>query len=150
MSIRRVFLSLNRLFRAVSGLAYPLIRVTSGLFLMPHGARKIFGWFGGSPEGTAALFSKLGLEPALPLVYLSGGIEFFGGLLIVLGLWTRPAALAVIVVLGVAIERVHLQHGFFIFNSGYEHALLWLLIVLAVFLRGGGNLSFDAARGKEF
>jgi putative oxidoreductase len=150
MSTRLVFPALGGLYRALSGLAYPLIRVVAGLFLMPHGARKIFGWFGGSPEGTAALFSKLGIEPALPLVYLSGGIEFFGGLLLVLGLWTRPAALAVIIVLGVAIERVHLAHGFFIFNSGYEHALLWLLIVLAILMMGGGRLSLDAARGKEF
>ncbi len=80
------------LYDGLSGLAYPFIRFVTGLWAMPHGAGKLFGWFGLSIEGTAGFFAKIGLEPALPLAYLVGMTEFFGGLALVIGLWTRPAA----------------------------------------------------------
>ncbi len=60
------------LYEAGSGLVYAWIRFFSGLFLMPHGAQNLFGWCGGNIDGTAGFFSKIGLEPALPLAYQNG------------------------------------------------------------------------------
>ena len=136
---------------AVSGLGYPLIRLFTGLILMPHGAGKLFGWFGGRGiEGTAAGFAKMGLEPALPLATLVGMTEFFGGLFLAIGLLTRPAALGMIAIMAVAVFQVHLKNGFFWFNGGYEYPLLWGIIGIAILFRGGGALSVDRKIGREF
>ncbi len=138
-------------YERVSGLAYPLIRVITGLILMPHGAQKLFGMFGGGGiSGTAGFFAKIGLEPALPLVYWVGFFEVFGGLLLVIGLWTRPAALVIAVQLFVAAYVVHLPNDYFWLARGYEYPLLWAVIALAIFFRGAGAMSVDAKIGREF
>lgn len=129
---------------------YPLIRFSAGLFLMPHGAQKLFGWFGGNIQGTIGFFSQLGLEPALPLAYLVGAVEFFGGLFLAVGLLTRPIAVAIAVLMAVAAFKVHLANGFFWSNGGYEYPLFWGLVALSCAFSGGGRLSLDRAIGKEF
>ncbi len=148
----RLFIpALGGFYDAVSGLGYPLIRFITGLILMPHGAGKLFGWFGGRGiEGTAAGFAKMGLEPALPLATLVGVTEFFGGLLVAIGLLTRPAAIGIVAIMAVAVFHVHLKNGFFWFNGGYEYPLLWGIVALAIVFRGGGALSVDRKIGKEF
>ena len=118
---------------------------------MPHGAGKLFGWFGGRGiEGTAAGFAKMGLEPALPLATLVGVTEFFGGLLVAIGLLTRPAAIGIVAIMAVAVFQVHLKNGFFWFNGGYEYPLLWGIVALAIVFCGGGALSVDRKIGREF
>ena len=138
------------LYARLQDYAYPLIRVITGLCLMPHGAQKLFEWFGGNRAATAGFFSKLGIEPALPLVYLVGAVEFLGGLLLVIGLWTRPAAATVFVVMMVAVFKVHLGNGFFWTKGGYEYPLLWGVVALALAFGGAGRMSLDARLGKEF
>lgn len=137
-------------YGAASGWGYPIMRFFVGLFLVPHGAQKLFGWFGGSAQGTAAFFTKVGLEPALSLVYLVGAIEFFGGILIAIGLLTRPAAAVACIMLLVAVFSVHMGNGFFWTKSGYEYPMLWAILMFAIFLRGGGERSLDSAIGREF
>lgn len=134
----------------VRDLAYPLVRFCTGLFLIPHGAQKLFGLFGGDITATAQFFTNVGLEPALPLAYLVGVVEFFGGILLAIGLWTRPVAAAVTIQMAVAAFHVHLPNGFFWGAGGYEYPLLWGLIAFALFLGGGGKLSVDSTIGKEF
>jgi len=148
---RPIVPALTPLYAKLSRLSYPLIRVATGLILMPHGAQKLFGWFGGyGLEGTGGFFSQnLGLEPGLFWAALVGGIEFFGGLFLALGLLTRPVALAVAVVMAVAVI-VHLPNGFFWNAGGYEYPLLWSLIALAIAFKGGADLSLDRALGREF
>ncbi|MEH6567109.1 MAG: DoxX family protein [Halopseudomonas sp.] len=126
-------------------LGYPLIRITAGLMLMPHGAQKLFGWFGGyGLQGTGQFFGEtLGMHPGVLFALLTGLIEFFGGLALVLGLLTRPAALAITVFLGIAIT-VHLGNGFFWTDGGFEYPLLWALTAFAILLRGGDRFSLDA------
>ncbi|MHA1536974.1 MAG: DoxX family protein [Alphaproteobacteria bacterium] len=130
--------------------AYPLIRVAAGLWMVPHGAQKLFGSFGGNIEGTAGFFAKIGIEPALTMAYLTGGIEFFGGILIAIGLLTRPAALGGLILMLVAVFAVHIGNGFFWNKGGYEYPLMWAVLMLAIFLKGGGELSIDKQLGKEF
>jgi putative oxidoreductase len=132
-------------FERLSFLSYPLVRITAGLLLMPHGAQKLFGWFGGyGLTATGEFFgTQLGLQPGLLFALLAGLVEFFGGLALVVGLLTRPAALAVAVLMGVAMLGVHLPNGFFWTSGGYEYPLMWGLIALALLLGGGGRYSLD-------
>jgi putative oxidoreductase len=140
------------LYAAGSCLAWPLIRVVCGLFLMPHGAQKLFGWFGGYGLAATGEFfaTKLGLQPGFLVALLSGLVEFGGGALLVLGLLTRPAALGVVILMAVAVFAVHLPNGYFWNDLGYEYPLMWGLVALAIFFRGGGKLSLDRLIGREF
>lgn len=133
-----------------SGLGYPIIRFFAGLMLMPHGAQKLFGMFGGGGlGGTAGFFTKVGLEPAYPLAILVGCAELIGGALLVIGLFTRFAAAAITILLLVVVFYLKMSKGFFSYNGGYEHELLWALVAFGIFLHGGGKFSVDAKIGKE-
>jgi putative oxidoreductase len=137
------------LTETLSPLAEPLVRVASGLLLLPHGAQKLFGWFGGHGiEATGQFFAaKLGLPPGLAL--LTGLIEFVGGLALAAGLATRLVAALVLGMMLVAIFQVHLGNGFFWTSGGFEYPLMWGLVALSFVIRGGGRYSLDAVIGCE-
>jgi putative oxidoreductase len=134
---------------ALSPFAEPLVRVAAGLLLMPHGAQKLFGWFGGyGVEATGQFFAaKLGLPPSLALV--AGLIEFFGGAALALGLATRVVAALVFGLMAAAVIFVHWPIGFFWTAGGFEYPLLWGVVALAFVFRGGGRYSLDALIGHE-
>ncbi len=134
-----------------AALAWPLVRVTAGLLLVPHGAQKLFGWFGGHGlDATGGFFAdKLGLEPGVVFALAAGLIEFFGGLMLAAGLLTRPVALAVAALMAVAVFHVHLGAGFFWTAGGYEYPLMWGMLALAVALHGGGAYSLDRRLGLK-
>jgi putative oxidoreductase len=148
-SPRPIIAPLGALYERVAPLSYPLIRATAGLLLLPHGAQKLFGMFGGDIGATAGFFAKVGIQPALPFAYLFGGIEFVGGLLLAIGLLTRVAAAGVVIMMAVAVLQVHLGNGFFWTKGGFEYPLFWGLVAFAIFLRGGGEMSVDRAIGRE-
>jgi putative oxidoreductase len=126
-----------------------LLRFVVGFWLVPHGAQKLFGLFGGGGiSGTAGFFSQIGLEPAVLLATLAGLGEFFGGLLLAIGLLTRPAALVSAVILAVATLSVHLGNGFFMQNGGFEFASLWFFAALYFVFKGGNEYSVDAKLGR--
>jgi len=135
---------------ALAPLGEPLVRVAAGLFLMPHGAQKLFGLFGGyGLEASGQFFqAKLGLPPVMAM--LAGLIEFFGGLCLALGLLTRPAAALITGMMLVAVFGVHLPNGFFWTDGGFEYPALWGLVAISFVIRGGGRYSLDAAIGREF
>ncbi len=126
-----------------------VIRVVLGVIFFAHGAQKVMGWFGGyGLKGTVGYFTSIGI--ALPVAYLVCFFEFLGGLGLIVGLFTRLAALAIIVVMIGAIAKVHWQHGFFLNWSltpgkghGYEANLAFIAMALACLLAGGGALSLD-------
>lgn len=127
-----------------------LLRVPVGLIFAAHGAQKLFGWFGGyGLTATAGWLESIGIAPGLPFALLAGGAEFFGGLLLLLGLLTRPAALALAVTMVVAIFSVHIQNGFFMSNNGYEFALALLAATLALAVSGAGKLALDSMFNKK-
>jgi len=134
----------NATVTALTPLADPLVRITAGLALVPHGAQKLFGWFGGyGLEATGQFFAtKLGLPASFAL--LAGLIEFVGGLMLAAGLATRPVAALVAGVMAVAVVQVHLPAGFFWTDGGYEYPLLWGVVALSYAIRGGGRYSLDA------
>ena len=137
------------LLNALSPLAEPLVRATAGLMLVPHGAQKLFGWFGGyGVEATGQFFAaKLGLPASFAL--LAGLIEFGGGICLAIGLGTRVAAGLIAGMMAVAIVSVHIPAGYFWMTGGYEYPLMWGLVAFAFVLRGSGRYSVDALIGRE-
>ena len=120
------------------------LRIGAGLILTAHGAQKLCGWFGGyGLQATGEWMASIGLEPGVAMAALAGGAEFFGGLLLLLGLLTRPAALALSITMVVAIFAVHWSNGLFLSNNGYEFGLALLAISIALLLRGAGSASVD-------
>jgi putative oxidoreductase len=134
---------------ALAPFAEPLVRVAAGLLLVPHGAQKLFGWFGGyGIDATGQFFAaKLGLPASLAVV--AGVIEFFGGFLLAAGIATRAVAALVAGLMAVAVVQVHLPAGFFWTSGGYEYPLLWGIVALSFAIRGGGRYSVDALIGRE-
>ena len=118
------------------------LRIGAGLLFMQHGAQKLLGWFGGfGPDGgTAPLLSQMGL---------AGVLELVGGLLIVIGLLTRPVALILFVEMLWAYFQAHLPQGLAPIRNGGELALLYALIWLYFAAAGAGPASVDAAIGAR-
>ena len=141
---------LNKILLSRAGAAALILRVPVGLILAAHGAQKLFGWFGGNGlAGTAGWLSSIGIEPGLLMAILAGGAEFFGGLALVLGLLTRPAALVTAFTMLVAIFSVHISNGLFVADGGYEYALVLMLVLIALAIQGGGYLSIDNALSER-
>lgn len=133
-----------------AGWGITVLRLIVGIIFMAHGSQKLFGWFGGGGlAGTAQFMESLGLTPGTLMAALSGGAEFFGGLALVIGLLARPAAVALIGLLLVAIFSVHIHNGLFMQNNGYEFALALLGGAVAVLFEGAGRASVDAAISKR-
>ncbi len=127
------------------------LRVPVGIIFAAHGAQKLFGWFGGyGLTGTAGWLESIGLAPGLLMALLAGGAEFFGGLALILGLLTRPAAFSLSIAMVVAIFSVHFSNGFFISNNGYEYALALLAASLSLLASGGGKAAIDSWLANKF
>ncbi|HET7876023.1 MAG TPA: DoxX family protein [Methylomirabilota bacterium] len=127
-----------------------IVRVVLGIIFFAHGAQKVFGWFGGNGlKGTIGYFKQaLGVPPALTV--LAALTECFGGLAVLVGFLARPAALGLIIVMLVAIAKVHWPNGFFLNMSmqpgkghGFEFNLALIGLALAVLVGGAGAVSVD-------
>lgn len=136
---------ITRLLQSHAGWAAFVLRVPVGAILIAHGAQKLFGWFGGyGLEGTGQFMASLGLEPGYLMALLAGSAEFFGGLALVLGILTRPAALMSAFTMAVAMFTAHIGNGLFMANNGYEYALTLLVVSAALAIQGAGRFSLDA------
>ena len=144
---KRILPFMSPIYDGLADYAYTILRVAAGLTLVPHGYGKLFG---GGLDGTAGFFTKIGLEPAMALATYVGVTEFFGGILIALGLLTRPFAGFAAINLFVAAFYVHWSKGFLWGSGGYEYPLLWGLIMLVIVIRGGHRHSLDKMIGREF
>jgi putative oxidoreductase len=133
-----------------AGFAPLALRIPIGITFMAHGAQKLFGAFGGyGLEGTGQWMASIGLEPGYIMALLAGSAEFFGGLFILLGLLTRPAAAVLALTMIVAIASVHLANGLFMANNGYEFGLALLAASVSLLLSGSGNISVDRLLSKK-
>ncbi|MHC8358425.1 DoxX family protein [Pseudomonas sp. LB3P81] len=137
---------INKVLFTRAGYGLAILRIFVGIIFAAHGAQKLFGAFGGyGLGGTAQYMESIGLAPGYLMATLAGGTEFFGGLALIIGLLVRPAALGLTILSLVAIFSVHLPHGLFMVNNGYEFALALLGGTIAVLIEGGGKLSADRA-----
>jgi putative oxidoreductase len=111
-----------------------IMRIVIAFLFMQHGSQKLFG-IPAAPQG--------GLPPLLSLLGIAGILEFFGGLLILLGLFTRPVAFILAGEMAVAYFKVHLPQGFWpLLNKG-ELAALYCFVFLYLAVAGGGIWSID-------
>ena len=134
---------LSRLTLSDAGAGALALRVPVGVILMAHGAQKLFGWFGGyGLEATGQWMASIGFNPGLVMALLAGSAEFFGGIALILGVLTRPAAVVAAFTMAMAMT-VHLGNGLFISNNGYEFALMLLAASLALVFAGAGSFSLD-------
>ncbi|MGE8102244.1 DoxX family protein [Allorhizobium sp. NPDC080224] len=120
-----------------------LLRLVAGGFLVIHGAGKIV-----DPFGAVQMVEGLGFYPGVFWSPLLAITEFFGGILLAIGLLTRPAAFAATIVLLVTVyfHWIQLDQGF----SGAEKSLLWAAITFFFVIRGGNSQSVDARLKRTF
>ena len=113
---------------------YALLRIVAGLAFAQHGAQKLFGLLGGT---AVELMSQRGI---------AGVIEFVGGLLIAIGLFTSPVAFLAGGEMAVAYFQSHAPRGFWPIQNGGELAVLYCFIFLYFAAVGSGKLSIDSIR----
>lgn len=126
-----------------------IIRVVLGLIFFAHGAQKMLGWYGGHglAQSMQTFTEQLHLPSALAFLVIVG--EFLGGIGLVIGLFSRPAALFIAFTMLGAIAMVHLRHGLFLnwFGNkkghGIEYHLLAIALSLVVIVKGAGAFSLD-------
>src|SRR5689334_13945282 len=126
MAAKPIIPALAPLYARLEPGAYVALRVMAGAIIASFGYRKLFA---GGMANEIALFHRLGLEPAAILGPFICGLEFFGGLAIVLGLLTRPIALMFVVEMLVILGVEAIPRG-----AGYQLATVWLgafLFILA-------------------
>ena len=141
--------ALGGIYTAVGEYAEPILRVALGAILIPHGMQKLFGAFGGMGFArNAELFDKLGYTPGVFWGTLVGCTELIGGILLVVGLFTRFAAAAVVIFMITAIHFTSAK-GFFWGAGGWEYPLLIGVCALFFLIRGGGHCSVDRTIGRE-
>ena len=116
-----------------------VLRIVTALLFIEHGSQKLFN-FPAWPE-------NFGPQPALmSLMGLAAVLEFFGGMLILLGLFTRPVAFVLSGFMAVAYFMAHAPQGFFpVLNQG-DAAILFCFIFLYLVFAGPGPWSIDAQR----
>jgi putative oxidoreductase len=124
--------SLNRL----QPFALLVMRAVLGAVMIAHGYKKVFGGF----QGHQHFLGSLGIPPWM--AYLSTTIEFFGGIVLVLGVLTRCVAFAMLIELVIIIVKAHWHNGF-TGNNGYEFPLALAAIAFALICYGGGPYGFN-------
>lgn len=119
-------------------LALFIIRLMLGSTFILHGSQKVFGLFGGPGlAGFAGWLATLGI-PAW-LAYLGAILELTGGISVIFGIATQLGAFFLACDMIVAIYLVHLSHGYFIQNNGFEYPFNLILICIALILGGPGK-----------
>lgn len=119
-----------------------LLRVVAGLLFFQAGSMKHLGWFGGIPGSDGhpvALLTQVGI---------GGALEFYGGLAILLGLFTRPVAFILCGEMAVAYWQFHAPKGMWPIQNHGEAAVLFCFIFLYLAMMGGGEWSLDALRHR--
>jgi putative oxidoreductase len=126
---------------SLSSCGLTILRIVIGIIFLVHGWQKIhaIGF-----HGVAGMFGQMGI----PLPTISSVVvilvEFLGGIALILGLATRPAALLLAIDMAGAIFFVHFKNGFYVNHGGYEFALSLLAACLALAFNGGGSMAIDS------
>src|SRR5882672_3213587 len=140
---------LNRLVKTNQDFALTIARLALGILFFIHGAQLMLGWFGGYGLSGSMKFFTQDLGIPAPFAFLAICAEFFGGLMLILGVLGRVAALTIICTLAVAVAKVHWQFGLFMNwfgtqkGEGFEYHLLAIAIGVVIVLRGSGAFSLD-------
>lgn len=111
-----------------------VLRIITAFLLIAHGAQKLFGFL--APPGAPT-------PPLLSLMGFAGILEFFGGLLLLIGLFTRPVAFILSGMMAVAYFMAHAPGGFWPLQNKGELAVLYCFVFLFLSVAGGGEWSVD-------
>ena len=147
---------MRRLFQTHDKFSYWVPRVILGCVMLPHGAQKLFGWFGGFGfTNTMTYFTQTaGLPWIIAFLIVMG--ESLGALGLILGFCTRLSALGLICIMVGAIITVHIPNGFFMnwfgkqAGEGFEYHLLVIGMSIPLLISGGGKYSVDLLINKNF
>jgi putative oxidoreductase len=140
----------GKLLKTENDAAALVLRLGLGIVMFPHGAQKVFGWFGG--YGLAGTWGFMTGQMHIPAVFAALAItaEFAGSLGLIVGLLGRVAAFGLGVEMAVAaFLGGHVANGFFMnwsghqAGEGFEYHILVVVIALAVMIKGSGALSLD-------
>ena len=126
------------------------LRFALGIVMLPHGAQKLLGWYGGGGlSATVDGFSSMGVPAVLTVLVILA--ESLGALGLIFGFLTRLSAIGIAMVMIGAVSMAHWQNGFFMnwggnqAGEGFEYHILALGLALALAVRGGGRWSVDRA-----
>jgi len=144
------------LFQTNDNFSYWVPRVILGCVMFPHGAQKLFGWFGGFGfTNTMTYFTQTaGLPWIIAFLIIMG--ESLGSLGLIVGFFTRLSALGLICIMVGAIITVHIPNGFFMnwfgkqAGEGFEYHLLVIGMSIPLLISGGGKYSVDLLINKNF
>src|SRR5918996_2206174 len=141
---------LASVLRGAGDLGPLCIRIALGAIFIFHGAQKLFGvWGGRGLDGAADVARAVGFAPAYAWGVALALTEFGGGVLVLIGLFTRYAALAIAVEMAVAILRVHLGRPFPVTEGGMEFALMNFAAALSLVFTGGRTGSIDRVARRD-
>ncbi len=126
-----------------------IARIVLGIIFFGHGAQKILGWYGGPglANSMRTFTEHLHLPSTLAFLVIAG--EFFGGIGLIVGLFSRIAALVIALTMVGAIATVHFRFGLFLNwfgrqeGHGIEYHLLAIALSLVVVVKGAGAVSLD-------
>jgi putative oxidoreductase len=125
---------LNSFYASWTPRLLSVLRIVSAFLLIAHGAQKLFGFL--APPGAPA-------PPMWSQIWIGGVLEFFGGLLLLLGLFTRPVAFILSGMMAVAYFQMHAPGGFWPLQNMGELAVLYCFVFLFFAVAGGGEWSLD-------
>lgn len=120
--------------------ALALLRIVTALLFIAHGTMKLLGFPAGETPMTVEIFSLMGL---------AGILEAFGGLLILVGFWTRPIAFILAGQMAVAYFMAHAPQSFYPALNGGDAAVLFCFVFLYLVVAGPGAWSVDALQGER-
>ena len=122
-----------------------LVRAIVGIVFLIHGGQKLFVF---GIHNVAGMMGHLGIPLPGVAAAVVTLVEFLGGAALLLGLFTRGAALLLAIDMLVALLKVHLKGGFFL-PMGFEYALTLLVVNVALFIAGSGALGVDNKVAKR-
>jgi putative oxidoreductase len=142
-----IFPGLGSFYQRFAPFSYAFMRFATGAILVPHGIQKILNV---PISKFAANIAAKGLPFPEAFAYLTYFAESVAPICLAIGLFTRIAAAIVGIEMLVIVFVFQWQFGYFWTARGYEFALLWALLCIAIFFKGGGRYSIDRLIGREF
>jgi putative oxidoreductase len=136
---RMTMASLDSFYSAWTPRALSVLRIVSAFLVIAHGAQKLFGFL--AAPGVMS-------PPAFSQMWVGGVLEFFGGALLLLGLFTRPVALLLSGMMAVAYFQFHAPGGFWPLQNKGESAVLYCFVFLFFAVAGGGEWALDRLRRR--
>jgi len=142
-----IFKFLNNTNTNLLNICLLLLRCLIGIYLFIAGAGKAMGWFGCfNIDATIQFYTKMGIS--LPLAYLSCYTEFIGGFLLIIGLFTRPAAFAVMI--NMLVATIISLHAGLIGPASAQTPFIFLIVDIAILIAGPMSISIDKLLVSKF